>query len=312
MELETLLYPTNIKINKYAKNSAKFSFEALERGFGYTLGYALKHTMLFSIDGACVTSIKINNDKVTSIEDTIPCDETVADIILNVKQIPVKLDEGVDSGVIVFDLSGQEETISSSKAKLSKGLTITDEVFICHYKGGKKLKIEAKVEKGIGYRPAEYNFKDDEFVLDASFSPVYFCEYEIKNARVGRRTDLDKLEFDIKTNGNISCEEAIRIAAKKIQNQLVNIVNVEEINKRNFTEDDNDIDPNLLKSIDELKVTARSLNCLKSLNIKSIGDLVQNTEQDLLKAPNFGKKSLIEIKEKLSEMGLSLKSKSSN
>ncbi|ABI82578.1 DNA-directed RNA polymerase subunit alpha [Francisella tularensis] len=306
MALENLLHPTNIKIDEYAKNATKFSFEALERGVGYTLGFALKQTMLYSIAGACVTSIKINDGKVTSLEDVIPCDETVADIILNVKSLSVTLAEDVETGTITFELSGSEEEIFSEEAKLSEGLAITEEVFICSYNGGKKLKIEAKVEKGVGFRPAQDNFKDGEFLLDATFSPVVFCDFEIKDARVGRRTDLDKLELNIKTNGNVNCEEALRLAATKIQNQLRNIVDIEEINKGIFVEDPKDINPILLKHVEELNLTARSSNCLKAVNIRLIGELVQKTENELLKAPNFGKKSLTEIKDKLSELGLSL------
>ncbi|MXA63325.1 DNA-directed RNA polymerase subunit alpha [Francisella tularensis] len=306
MALENLLHPTNIKIDEYAKNVTKFSFEALERGVGYTLGFALKQTMLYSIAGACVTSIKINDGKVTSLEDVIPCDETVADIILNVKSLSVTLAEDVETGTITFELSGSEEEIFSEEAKLSEGLAITEEVFICSYNGGKKLKIEAKVEKGVGFRPAQDNFKDCEFLLDATFSPVVFCDFEIKDARVGRRTDLDKLELNIKTNGNVNCEEALRLAATKIQNQLRNIVDIEEINKGIFVEDPKDINPILLKHVEELNLTARSSNCLKAVNIRLIGELVQKTENELLKAPNFGKKSLTEIKDKLSELGLSL------
>ncbi|NDU05278.1 DNA-directed RNA polymerase subunit alpha, partial [Francisella tularensis subsp. holarctica] len=279
---------------------------ALERGVGYTLGFALKQTMLYSIAGACVTSIKINDGKVTSLEDVIPCDETVADIILNVKSLSVTLAEDVETGTITFELSGSEEEIFSEEAKLSEGLAITEEVFICSYNGGKKLKIEAKVEKGVGFRPAQDNFKDCEFLLDATFSPVVFCDFEIKDARVGRRTDLDKLELNIKTNGNVNCEEALRLAATKIQNQLRNIVDIEEINKGIFVEDPKDINPILLKHVEELNLTARSSNCLKAVNIRLIGELVQKTENELLKAPNFGKKSLTEIKDKLSELGLSL------
>nr|WIW78581.1 DNA-directed RNA polymerase alpha subunit [Francisella halioticida] len=307
MALENLLHPTNIKIDDYAKNATKFSFEALERGVGYTLGYALKQTMLYSVGGACVTSIKINDGKIASLEDVISCDETVADIILNVKALPVTLADSVETGKIIFELSGSEEEIFSEEAKLSEGLKITEEVFICSYNGGRRLKIEAKVEKGIGYRQASENFKDGEFLLDATFSPVTFCDFEVKDARVGRRTDLDKLNFNIKTNGNITCEEALRLSATTIQNQLKNIVDVEEINQGIFVEDPTkDIDPVLLKHVEELNLTARSSNCLKAVNIRHIGELVQKTENELLKAPNFGKKSLTEIKQKLSELGLSL------
>ena len=217
MALENLLHPTNIKIDNYAKNATKFSFEALERGVGYTLGYALKQTMLYSVGGACITSIKINDGKITSLEDVIPCDETVADIILNVKALPVTLANNVETGKIIFELSGSEEEVFSEEAKLSGGLKITEEVFICSYNGGRKLKIEAKVEKGVGYRQTVENFKDGEFLLDATFSPVTFCDFEVKDARVGRRTDLDKLNFNIKTNGNITCEEALRLAATRFK-----------------------------------------------------------------------------------------------
>lgn len=307
MALDNLLHPTNIKIDDYATNSTKFSFEALERGVGYTLGFALKQTMLYSINGACVTSIKINDGKNSSLEDIVPCEETVADIILNIKDLAVSLEDGIESGSLVFELSGEAEEIFSEEAKLSEGLSINEEVFICSYTGSKKLKIQATVEKGIGYRETTENFKDGEFLLDAAFSPISFCEFEVRDARVGRRTDLDRLDFNIKTNGNTTPEEALRLAATKIQNQLTNIVNVEEINQGIFVEDPTkDIDPDLLKHVEELNLTARSSNCLKAVNIRFIGELVQKTESELLRAPNFGKKSLTEIKDKLTELNLSL------
>ena len=307
MALEKLLHPTNIKIDNHGKNATKFSFEALERGVGYTLGFALKQTMLNSVSGACVTSVKINDGKITTLEDIISSEETVADIILNVKEIAVTLSEEVDTGTITFNLSGSAEEIFSEEAKLSEGLTIGEDVFICSYLGSKKLKIEATVEKGVGFVSAPENFKDGAFMIDSAFSPVTFCEFEVKDARVGRRTDLDKLNFEIKTNGNISCEEALRQAATKIQNQLRNIVDVDDINQGIFVEDAaKDIDPVLLKHVEELNLTARSSNCLKAVEIKLIGELVQKTENELLKAPNFGKKSLNEIKDILSEIDLSL------
>ena len=307
MAIENLLHPTNIKIDEYAKNSTKFSFEALERGFGYTLGYALKHTMLYSLGGACVTSIKINDGKISSLEDVVPCDETVADIILNIKALAVSLEDDVDSGTITFDLNGSEEEVFSEDAELTDGLKVNEDIFVCSYNGGKKLKIVAKVEKGVGYRQEQENFKDGEFVLDAGFSPISFCDFEVKDARVGRRTDLDRLDFVIKTNGNVTCQEALRLSALKIQSQLDGVVDVEEINKDIFVDETTkDIDPVLLKDVEELSLTARSSNCLKTININNIGELVRKTENDLLKAPNFGKKSLNEIKEKLSELGLSL------
>jgi DNA-directed RNA polymerase subunit alpha len=310
--LESLLHPTNIKIEDYDKNATNFYFEALERGFGYTLGYALKQTILFSTEGSCVTSIKINDGKVTSFEDAIPCEESVADIILNLKSLPVNL-SGVDKGTIVLNLSGTAEEIFTNLAKVSEGVEITEDTFVCSYTGSKKLKIEATVEKGIGYRATDDNFKDGSFILDGAFSPIGFCEFNVSDARVGKRTDLDRLNLDIKTNGTITPEDALRGAAIKIQNSLRNIVNVEEINSSVFVEDPRkDLDPLLLKHVEDLNLTARSSNCLKAVDIRFIGELVQMTENELLKAPNFGKKSLTEIREKLTELELALGTKIDN
>ena len=304
--LESLLHPTNIQIEDYDTNSTNFNYEALERGFGYTLGYALKQTILFSTEGSCVTSIKINDGKITSFEDAIPCEESVADIILNLKSLPVSLTDA-DSGTIVLNLSGSAEEIFTNVAKVSEGVEILEDTFVCSYAGSKKLKIEATVQKGIGYQATESNFVDGAFTLDGAFSPIGFCEFDVSDARVGNRTDLDRLNLNVKTNGTISPEDAVRAAASKLQNSLKNIVNVEEINGSVFVEDPRkDIDPMLLKHVEELNLTARSSNCLKAVDIKFIGELVQMTENELLKAPNFGKKSLTEIREKLTELELTL------
>ncbi|APC97398.1 DNA-directed RNA polymerase subunit alpha [Francisella frigiditurris] len=307
MVLENLLHPTNIVIDSYQENATKFSFEALERGFGYTLGYALKQTMLYASEGACITAIKINDGKVTSYEDAIPCEECVADIILNLKALAVTLND-VDSGTISFSINGDEREVLSGEAETSEGVELLNkELFVCNYLGSKKLSIVAKVEKGTGYKATEENFKDGEFLLDGTFSPVVFCDFDVTDARVGRRTDLDRLHLDVKTNGVVSPEEAVRQAATKIQNQLSGVVDVENINQSIFVEDPTkDLDPMLLKHVEELSLTARSSNCLKAVNIRFIGELVQKTETELLKAPNFGKKSLNEIKDKLTELGLSL------
>ena len=310
MSKEELLRPnniSNIKVENYNQYSAKFCFEALERGVGHTLGFALRQTMLYSIVGSCITSIKINDGKIKSLEDIIPCQENIINVILNIKQLSVSLPDKINSGKITFNIFGSEEKIMSNKGILSEGVKITKDQLICYYNGTSNLKIEAKVDKGIGYIASTCNIKDDTFFVDSHFSPVIFCNFEVKGARVGRRTDLDKLILDIKTNGSISCEQALKLAATKIQNQFKNIINVEEINKKVFLHNPiKDVDPILLKHCEELNLTARSSNCLQSVNIKYIGDLIQKTENDLLKAPNFGKKSLIEIKDKLAELGLSL------
>ena len=309
MALENLLHPSNIEIknDKYQKNLSEISIEALERGFGYTLGFALKQTMLYTLEGTAITSIKFNDGKITSYEDIIPCEESVADIILNLRSLAVKLEDGVESGTISFILSGEENDIFSENAELSDGLSVEENIFICNYIGGKKLKIEATVETGKGYKVSEKSFDEDKFLFDIHFSPVSLCEYKVLDARIGKKTDLDKLILNIKTKDGVTPEEAVRLTASKIQNQLSNIIDIEQINEQLSVEDiTSKMDPILLKDVEELNLTARSSNCLKAENIKLIGQLVQRHESELLKAPNFGKKSLKEIKEKLTELELSL------
>ena len=309
MALENLLHPSNIEIknDEYQKNLSEISIEALERGFGYTLGFAIKQAMLYTLEGSAITSIKFNDGKITSYEDIIPCEESVADIILNLRSLAVKLEEGVESGTISFVLSGEENEVFSEDAQLSNGLSVEENVFICNYIGGRRLKIEATIETGKGYQVSNKNFDEDKFLFDIPFSPVLLCEYKVLDARIGKRTDLDKLIFNIKTKDGITPEEAVRLTASKIQKQLSNIVNIEQINDKFSIEDTTcKIDPILLKDVEELNLTARSSNCLKAENIKLIGELVQRHESELLKAPNFGKKSLTEIKEKLTELELSL------
>ncbi|WP_119343351.1 DNA-directed RNA polymerase subunit alpha [Facilibium subflavum] len=306
MALEHLLHPTNINLQDKDKNNAKIVLEPLERGFGYTLGFALKQIMLQSLSGASLTKVKIN-EGIDNYETKIACIETISELILNLQAIEFKLADDVAKGTVSIKLSGKAREVYAADLTVSEGVEIlTPEVFICQYEGKEKLDIEAVVALGVGYQPAEKIFEDAYFLLDASFSPVVSFSYNVENARVAQKTDLDKLILNVQTDGSLSPSEALAVAARNIQSQMSEIVDEEQLAERMQVEEEPQIDPFLLKTVEELDLTVRSANCLKSENIRYIGELVQRSESELMKTPNFGKKSLTEIKEKLGSYGYSL------
>ena len=303
-----LLVPSDIQVDDEGINVSKVTLEPLERGFGHTLGNALRRILLSSMPGAAVTDATIEGvaHEYSTIEGVR---EDVIDILLNLKDLPVKIIEGT-SATLVLDIAGPCEVSASSfevpgNVELVDGdhhiATIVDKV---------SLKMSVTVKTGRGYEPADSRDEEDTSIgalkVDASFSPVRRVAYSIDNARFEKRTDLDKLIIELETDGTIDPKMAIEHCATILQQQLASFVDLDAIAEQEAKKDQNDFDPLLLRSIEELELTVRSTNCLKAESIFLIGDLIHRSEFDLLKTPNLGKKSLNEIKDVLASKELSL------
>lgn len=305
MALENLLHPTTINNLEKNNKEAKIVLEPLERGFGYTLGFSLKQILANVLAGAALTKVKFNDGNHASVK--LPVSETLEEVLLNLQAIEFKLSPEHKAGTVSIKLSGKAKEIYAADLVVSEGLEILNsDVYLCYYEGKDKLSIDGGVNLGVGYVAVEQNFVDGWFLLDASYSPIVSCKYNVENARVAQNTDLDKLILEIKTDGSLTPSEALSLAAQKIQTQMSNVVDVDELAERLYVEEEPQIDPFLLKTVEELDLTVRSANCLKSENIRYIGELVQLTESELMKTPNFGRKSLNEIKEKISSYDYSL------
>lgn len=305
MALEHLLHPTTVNNLEKNDKEAKIIMEPLERGFGYTLGFSLKQILANALAGAALTRVKFNDGD--DLSTKLPTTETLEEMLLNLQAIEFKLSPEHKAGEITIKLSGKAKEIYAADLTVSEGLEILNpDVYICQYEGKEKLSIHGQIDLGVGYVAAEQGFADGWFMLDASYSPIVSCAYNVENARVAQKTDLDKLILEIKTDGSLTPSEALSLAAQKIQTQMSNIVDEDELAERLYVEEEPQIDPFLLKTVEELDLTVRSANCLKSENIRYIGELVQRTESELMKTPNLGRKSLNEIKEKLSSSGYSL------
>ena len=285
--------------------------EPLERGFGQTLGNALRRVLLSSIRGAAVTAVKF--DQVLHEFSSIPgVAEDVVEITLNVKQLAVKVHEG---GVKKVDLFCERscQVTASMIEPLANIDILNPELIICNINKEVEFKMTLTVEEGKkGYVPSSLtNTKDNPIGLipiDAIFSPIRNVAYKVENTRVGQATDYDRLTMEIKTNGTIIPEDAVALAGRIISDQASYFVNFEEEEEVKEVEklSEPQLNPNLLRKVDELELSVRSANCLKNDNILYIGDLVLKTENEMLRTPNFGRKSLNEIREVLSEMGLGL------
>ncbi len=284
--------------------------EPLERGFGLTLGNALRRILLSSLQGAAVTAVQIDGvlHEFSSIEGVR---EDVTDIILNIKALAVRMHA---EGPKKMRLSA-EGPCEVTAAQIEAGADIeimNPDLVICTLDKGAKLSMELTVNTGKGYRPASQNRPEEAPVglipVDSVFSPVRKVTYEVTDTRVGQITDYDKLTIQVQTNGVISPEDSVAFAARIMQDQLNVFVNFDEpeTNVQNEEEEELPFNKNLLKKVEELELSVRSANCLKNDNIVYIGDLVQKSEGDMLRTPNFGRKSLNEIKEVLSIMGLHL------
>ncbi len=284
--------------------------EPLERGFGLTLGNALRRVLLSSLQGAAVTSLQI--DGVLHEFSSIPgVREDVTDIVLNIKTLGLRM-HGDGPKRIRLRAEGPGE-VYARMIEAGPDIAVMDpDLIICTLDKGVKLNMEMTVETGKGYVPASQNRPEDAPIglipVDALFSPVRKVSYGVENSRVGQVTDYDKLSMTVETNGAVSPEDAVALAARVLQDQLQLFINFEEP-RHSLPEERGEEPPfnkNLLRKVDELELSVRSANCLKNDNIVYIGDLVQKTEAEMLRTPNFGRKSLNEIKEVLAQMGLHL------
>ncbi len=284
--------------------------EPLERGFGLTLGNALRRILLSSLQGAAVTAIQI--DGVLHEFSSIPgVHEDVTDIVLNIKSMALRMhSEGTKR--ISLDATGPGQ-VTAEMIDLGHDVEVMDpELVICTLDDGARIRLEMTVENGKGYMPAVQNRPEESPIglvpVDSVFSPVSKVAYKVENSRVGQVTDYDKLSLDVTTNGTVMPEDAVALAARILQEQLQLFINFEEPQAARSDEEKDDLpfNKNLLRKVEELELSVRSANCLKNDNIIYIGDLVLKSEQEMLRTPNFGRKSLNEIKEVLSQMGLYL------
>jgi len=303
-----LLVPTEIQVDDITPNLSKVTLEPLERGFGHTLGNALRRILLSSMPGAAVTDVLIDgiSHEYSTIEGVR---EDVINILLNIKDMPVSLIEG-NSAEIVLDVTGPCDVLASSFTVPANVELVNQDFHIATIVDKVNLKMTLSVNTGRGYEPADLRDDEDRVVgalkLDASYSPVRRVSYTVDNARFEKRTDLDKLIIELETDGTLDPKMAIEHSATILQQQLSAFVDLDAIAEQEAKKDQNDFDPILLRSIEELELTVRSTNCLKAESIFLIGDLIHRSEFDLLKTPNLGKKSLNEIKDVLASKNLSL------
>ena len=308
-----LIKPNKLDIAGGANPSRQASVvaEPLERGFGLTLGNAMRRVLMSSLQGAAVTSLQIEG--VLHEFSSIPgVREDVTDVVLNIKGMALRMhSEGPKRMTLTATGPGE---VKASQIETGPDIEIMDpDHILMTLDQGARVVMELTVESGKGYVPATQNRAADAPIglipVDALFSPVTKVSYHVGNARVGERTDLDKLTMDIETNGAITPEDSMALAARILQDQLQLFVNFEEPKAAQPIEeidDELEFNRNLLRKVDELELSVRSANCLKNDNIVYIGDLIQKTEAEMLRTPNFGRKSLNEIKEVLSGMGLHL------
>ncbi|WP_444997090.1 DNA-directed RNA polymerase subunit alpha [Aliikangiella sp. IMCC44359] len=306
-----LLTPRQIKVENQGERKAKVVLEPFERGFGHTLGNSLRRILLSSMPGCAVVEVEIDGvlHEYTTIESV---KEDVIDILLNLKGLAIKL-EDKDEATLILQKNG-EGPVTAADIEEQAGVEIVNpEHHIATLTKKGSLSMRLIVRKGRGYEPAALRKKNEDedmtigrLQLDASFSPIRRVSYVVDSARVEQRTNLDKLVIDLETNGTIEPEEAIRRCATILQQQLTAFVDLKDEKQAEPETQEPEVDPILLRPVDDLELTVRSANCLKTENIHYIGDLIQRTEVELLKTPNLGKKSLTEIKDVLASRGLSL------
>jgi DNA-directed RNA polymerase subunit alpha len=305
------LSPRHIDVQEISQTRAKVVLEPLERGFGHTLGNALRRILLSSMPGCAVTEVEIDGvlHEYSTIEGV---QEDVIEILLNLKGVAITL-HNADEAVLTINKSGPG-AVTASDIQVNQDVEIANPEHVIANLTSGSLNMRLTVTRGRGYVPADARISDEDetraigrLQLDASYSPVLRVSYAVESARVEQRTDLDKLVIDIESNGTIDPEECIRRAATILQQQLAVFVDLEDAGEQAKAEPaEPEIDPVLLRPVDDLELTVRSANCLKAEQIYYIGDLIQRTEVELLKTPNLGKKSLTEIKDVLASKGLSL------
>ncbi len=305
------LRPRAVKVQPLGANRARVTVEPFERGFGHTLGNALRRILLSSMPGAAIVEAEIEGvlHEYTSIEGV---QEDVVDILLNLKGVAIKMHNREEAELTLSKRGPGPVTAGDIVTDHDIEIVNPDHVIANLTQAG-ELRAFLKVARGRGYQPAlqiaafeEQTRPIGRLQLDASFTPIRRATYTVESARVEQRTNLDKLIVDIETNGTIDAEEAIRRAGSILKNQLEVFVDLQGEEDAGYGRIETQIDPILMRPVDELELTVRSANCLKAENINYIGDLVQRTEVELLRTPNLGKKSLTEIKEVLEQHGLAL------
>ena len=307
---QELIKPNKVEFTSSGHTKASLVAEPLERGFGLTLGNALRRVLLSSLRGAAVTAVQI--DGVLHEFSSIPgVREDVTDIVLNIKEIAIKMD-GDDSKRMVVRKQGPGVVTAGDIQTVGDIEILNPDHVICTLDEGAEIRMEFTVNNGKGYVPADRNRSEDAPIglipVDSLYSPVKKVSYKVENTREGQVLDYDKLTMTIETDGSVTGEDAIAFAARILQDQLSVFVNFDEPQKEAEEESVTELafNPALLKKVDELELSVRSANCLKNDNIVYIGDLIQKTEAEMLRTPNFGRKSLNEIKEVLASMGLHL------
>ena len=304
-----LLKPRLVDVNITSPRNAKIILELLERGFGHTLGNALRRILLSSIPGCSIIEAQIEGvlHEYTAIEGV---QEDVVDILLNLKGVAIKLHDKTETTLTVNKVGPCVVTAGDIQGDQDIEIVNPDHV-IAHLTSGAAMNMSLKAAVGRGYVPATQQVETEDraigtLLLDASYSPVRRVSYSVDRARVEQRTNLDKLIIELETDGTVDPEETVRKAAGILQQQLTVFVDLQGDEQEEQVKAEAEIDPILLRPVDDLELTVRSANCLKAENIYYIGDLIQRTEVELLKTPNLGKKSLTEIKDVLGSHGLSL------
>lgn len=309
--IEKMLKPKGLIVDELSDRRARVTLEPLERGFGHTLGNALRRVLLSSIPGAAITEAEIEGvlHEYTSVEGL---QEDIVEVLLNLKEVAVRMYNREEATLTLAADKAGPVTAGDIQTDHDIDIVNPDHV-ICTLTKKQKLRMQLKVTTGVGYQPAAtLRFSDEEtrtigrLRLDASYCPVHRVSYSVESARVAQRTDLDKLVLDIETNGTMSCEDAVKLAAGVLVDQMSVFVDFVARDREEEKRDEENFDPVLLRPIDDLELTVRSANCLKAEHIQYVGDLVQRSETELLKTPNLGKKSLTEIKTVLAAHDLSL------
>ena len=312
MKWKSLMMPKGIQIENpdSIPNYGRITIEPLERGWGHTIGNSIRRILLSSLQGAAVSAVRIDGamHEYSTLEGVV---EDVTDIILNIKQLRLKLLADHDT-TLRLEVSGEGEVKASDIEKNPDVVILNPEQHIATINSNAKLKIEMRVSDGRGYVSAEMNRREDDPVgtipIDALFSPVTKVNYVVENTRVGQRTDLDKIIFEIWTDGSLSVEDALGYSAKLLYDHLEVFINIEgefEPVQETIHDEKTEKLRQLLKMrVDELELSVRSNNCLRAANIHTLADLVRNQESDMLKYKNFGRKSLVELNQVLTNLGL--------
>jgi DNA-directed RNA polymerase subunit alpha len=314
-----LIKPRRMEVDaeSLTQTYGKFVAEPLERGFGTTLGNSLRRVLLSSLQGAAITSVRIEgvDHEFTTVPEVT---EDVTDIVLNLKEVLLRMHTN-EQKTLRIEVEGPKEVKAGDIIGDDQVEILNPGHHLCTLSEGGKLRMEMSCRRGRGYVPAVNNKNPGDPIgtipIDALFSPVRKVNYQVTNARVGQVTDYDKLSLEVWTDGSVTPQDSVAYAAKIIKEQLTVFINFDETEEPIIAEtpkEEAKLNENLFRSVDELELSVRSANCLQQANIKTIGDLVQRTEAEMLKTKNFGRKSLKEIKEILAEMGLSLGMKLEN